>query len=157
MKINRPVLLTASLLLLAAGRVKSQSLVNSTGQTIVSNDYQVEYSIGEIAITTFSDNTNQLTQGLLQPSIKVINAECDIINDELQYFPNPTYNYLRIVGRHDWITGYQIYAADGKLVSNTRYFNNYIDLSKLASGMYIIRLLPGCNGSFKTIKIIKLL
>lgn len=135
--------------------VRGQSVVNVTGQTLTSTNYQFEYSIGEISITTLSATNNQVTQGLLQPSVKVVDPSCDIINNTFQYFPNPTSNYIRLVGRHDWITGYQIYAADGKLVSNTRFTNNYIDLSKLASGMYIIRLLPGCGGEYKTLKIIK--
>lgn len=154
MKINKNGFFLICLVLMG-GMARGQSLVNSTGQTLVTTDYQVEYSIGEISITTLPGGNNQVTQGLLQPSVKVVDPSCDIINNTLQYFPNPTLDYIRIVGRHDWITSYQIYAADGKLVSNTRYFNNYIDLRKLASGMYIIRLLPGCGGEYKTLKIIK--
>lgn len=154
MKINK-ILFFLLGLALSGPLVKGQTVVNSTGQTLVSTDYQIEYSIGEIAITTLPGGNNQVTQGVLQPAVKVADPTCDIINNTLQYFPNPTQDYIRIVGRHDWITSYQIYAADGKLVSNTRYFNNYIDLRKLASGMYIIRLLPGCGGEYKTLKIIK--
>lgn len=142
-------------LICSMGVARGQSVVNSTGATLVTTGYQIEYSIGEISITTISGGNYQVTQGVLQPSVKVADAACDIINNTFQYFPNPTTDYIRLVGRHDWITSYQIYAADGKLVSNTRFFNNYIDLRKLASGMYIIRLLPGCGGEFKTLKIIK--
>jgi len=47
-----------------------QTLVNSTGNTIKNNSYYFEYSLGEIAITTISNSSNNATQGLLQPTVK---------------------------------------------------------------------------------------
>ena len=47
-----------------------QTLVNSTGNTIKNNSYHFEYSVGEIAVTTISNKTNNTTQGLLQPAIE---------------------------------------------------------------------------------------
>jgi len=47
-----------------------QTLVNSTGNTIKNNFYYFEYSVGEIAITTISNSSNNATQGLLQPTVK---------------------------------------------------------------------------------------
>lgn len=133
----------------------SQALVNTTGSTISSSSYIFEYSIGEISITTLSSVNNNLTQGLLQPSLKISNPVCRYINDTLQYFPNPTRDKIRIIGRYNWIHSYIIYAADGKLVGNRSYFNNYIDISHLAAGMYLVVLYPGCDGKFKTLKILK--
>lgn len=133
----------------------SQTLVNTTGNTISNNSYVIEYSIGEIAITTHSSINNDVTQGLLQPSLKVQNSDCGFVNDIIQYFPNPTQNLIRIVGRHDWIKSYNIYQADGKLVARSDYFNNYIDITKLSSGVYFVVLYPGCDGKFKTLKILK--
>jgi hypothetical protein len=137
--------------------LRAQSLVGATGTTLNSNGYSLEYAVGEISIHTLaaSGNTSFLTQGLLQPSVKVINPACDIVNDILQFFPNPTINKIRIVGRNDWITHYMIYAADGKLMATAPFVNNFIDLTRFAAGLYLVRLLPGCDGQFKTLKIVK--
>ncbi len=135
--------------------LKAQTLANSTGQTIVTSQYLIEYSVGEVAITTYSNAKIFLTQGLLQPNIKILLPDCEIINQQFQYFPNPTYDKLRLVGRNDWIDSYQIFAMDGKLVRNERFYNNEINLTNLAAAAYIVRLLPGCDGNFKTLKIIK--
>jgi hypothetical protein len=147
--------LTAILFSFCFSGLSAQSLVNSTGATISGSGFNVEYSIGEISITTLSATSNYGTQGLLQPSVKAVNPACEIVNDVLQYFPNPTINKIRIVGRHDWITHYMIYAADGKLVAQQPFVNNYIDLTRYSAGLYLVRLLPGCDGQFKTLKIVK--
>jgi hypothetical protein len=134
---------------------QSQSLVNTTGNTIVSNSYQIEYSVGEISITTLAGSSNFITQGLLQPTLKVINPDCQIINEPLQNFPNPTRDKLRLVGQFDWITGYHIYAADGKLVRVASFINNYIDISNLPAATYFIKLYPACDNKYKVLKVVK--
>src|SRR5689334_10331664 len=77
-------------------RASAQKLVNTTGNTISDNAYIFEYSVGEISITTLTTtgNVNYITQGLLQPNVKLINPGCLIVNDTLNYFPNPTRNIL---------------------------------------------------------------
>ena len=46
-------------------------------------------------------------------------------------------------------------AVDGKLVRSGSFVSNQIDISTLAGGVYFIRLLPGCNNQFRTLKVIK--
>jgi hypothetical protein len=142
--------------ILSCGKVNAQQLTNTTGATIKNDRITVEYSIGEIAISTLSNSGKDVTQGLLQPSIKVVTPDCDMINGELKFFENATKDKLRIVGIHDWIKSYQVYAADGRLIRYENYYNNHIDVSGLpAAGIYFIRLLPGCNGQYKTLKFMK--
>ncbi|RYY55789.1 MAG: T9SS type A sorting domain-containing protein [Chitinophagaceae bacterium] len=138
---------------------QSQSVVNSTGATISNPEFSLEYSIGEISIQTVGNGTGDgivtLTQGLLQPSVKLIDPACEVINDTVQFFPNPANRMLSVVSLYDWITGYHIYAADGKLVRVATFINNQIDLSNLASAVYFIKLFPGCNNKFRVLKVIK--
>lgn len=142
-------------LLLTVLTASSQTVVNAGGSTIANASTVLEYSIGEIAITTLTGTNNQATQGLLQPKLKVIDPSCEIINSELLSFENPTRDKVRLVGRYDWISDYQIYAADGKLIAYSRFANNYIELSRLPAAVYFIRLFPGCNGNYKVIKVVK--
>jgi hypothetical protein len=142
--------------ILSSVNLNAQQLVNSTGATIKNDHLVLEYSVGEIAIATLSTSGKDVTQGLLQPSIKVSNPGCDIISGEIKFFENATKDKLRIIGIHDWITSYQVYAADGRLIRYQNYYNNYIDVSGLpAAGIYFVRLLPGCNGQYKILKFMK--
>ncbi len=137
----------------------SQTVVNTTGNTISTADYTFEYSIGEVSITTLQETVNPtnffITQGLLQPQVKFVNPACEIINDTVQFFPNPTRNILSVVSRYDWITSYVIYAADGKLVRFAPFINNQIDISALANAVYFIKLFPGCDNKYRVLKVIK--
>ena len=133
----------------------AQSVINSTGASLKDGSYQIEYSIGEISITTLSAGSNFITQGLLQPQVKYLNPQCEIINAPIQTFPNPTRDKFRMVGQFDWITGYHIYAADGKLVRIASFYNNYINLSNLPAATYFIKLYPACDNKFKVLKVVK--
>ncbi|HEY6505834.1 MAG TPA: T9SS type A sorting domain-containing protein [Chitinophagaceae bacterium] len=137
--------------------VQAQRLVNTTGNTIGNNNITIEYSVGEIAITTLvgPNNTNYVTQGLLQPTVKITEPSCEIINDTLNFFPNPTENILSVIARSDWITGYHIYATDGKLVRVAPFISNQINMYNLPGGAYFIKLFPGCNNKYRILKVIK--
>lgn len=136
--------------------INAQQIVNTTGNTISNGSYIFEYSVGELAaITTLTGTDNNVTQGVLQPNVKVINPVCSVINGPFQYIASPAYDKIRLVGQYNWIDSYQIFAADGKLVRSTNFYNNEIDLSNLSNGVYFIRMLPGCDGNYKTIKIFK--
>jgi hypothetical protein len=137
--------------------IQAQTLVNTTGSTVTDGKTTIEYSIGEISITVLSgaNNTNYVAQGLLQPTLKVTNPDCAIINDSLNYFPNPTVNILSVVAKTDWITGYRIYSTDGKLVRMAPFISNQINMYNLPGGVYFIKLYPGCDDKNRVLKVIK--
>jgi Secretion system C-terminal sorting domain len=137
--------------------VSGQKLINTTGTTVTDTKYIIEYSVGEISIATLTapSGASSITQGLLQPNIKVINPACAVVNDTINCFPNPVDKILSVVGRVDWITGYHIYAADGKLVRVANFVNNQINMYNLPDGAYFIKLYPGCDDKFRVLKVIK--
>lgn len=135
--------------------VNSQTLTNTTGSTLINSGYYFEYSIGEVSITSLQNNSFVVTQGLLQPNLKRTPPPCDFMSNKFISFENPTSNLVRLVGQYDWITSYQIFSVDGKLVKSASFYNNVIEISDLPSALYFIKLFPGCNGTFKTIKILK--
>lgn len=150
-----PLFYTILIAFLSSFQCYSQTVVNTTGQTITNDNFAFEYSIGEVSIVTLGNTENALTQGLLQPNLKVLNPSCDVINSGLLSFENPTSDKVRIVGRYDWITDYRIYAVDGKLVRVAKFYNNYINIASLPPAVYFIQLYPGCNGNYRTFKIVK--
>lgn len=135
----------------------AQKLVNTTGNTLSNDKYIIEYSVGEISITTLTEtaSASYVTQGLLQPNIKVINPACNVVNDTINCFPNPVEKILSVVGRLDWITNYRIYAADGKLVRIANFVSNQINMYNLPGGAYFIKLYPGCDNNYRVLKVIK--
>lgn len=64
----------------------SQSVVNSTGNTIKDSTYYIEYSIGEISISTLENKTNTATQGLLQPNFREQAAQAIIVTSNKNLF-----------------------------------------------------------------------
>jgi hypothetical protein len=134
---------------------KAQSVVNAGGASISGGGVVLEYSIGEVAITTQLSTSFYGTQGLLQPTLKFTGPYCAIIDAPMQTFPNPVTDKFRLVGQYDWITGYHVYAADGRLVMAQPFFNNYIDLSLLPTAVYFVKLFPGCNLKHKVLKVMK--
>jgi hypothetical protein len=137
----------------------AQSVIGSTGLSLKNDTYSIDYSIGELSIsiqsTSNNGTINYVSSGVSQPYMKVVNPGCDIINDGLSYFPNPTHDKLSVVGNYNWVTNYVIYDASGHQMANSNFYNNSIDLSRLNAGVYIIILYPGCDNKFKTFKIVK--
>ena len=85
---------------------KSQSIapsvINTSGGTFQSGYYQLEWSIGELALVgemTSSNNSLVITNGFIQPFIQYpANNNTNNIfgNDEIKIFPNPASAYVEI-------------------------------------------------------------
>lgn len=131
----------------------AQKLVNTTGSVLTTDVLIVEYSVGEICISTIENSANAFTQGLLQPYFKIVTPVCTGVKDRLVPYPNPSADRVNLWGAYDWITGYQLYAADGKLLQVVTNFSDHIKLAGLPNGVYFARLLPGCNGVYKVLKL----
>lgn len=61
-------------------------------------------------------------------------------NSELKVYPNPAVEYLNIKSNSLKIISYQIFDLSGRNVINEKHNNSPINVSKLASGNYIIRI-----------------
>jgi hypothetical protein len=85
---------------------KSQSIapsvINTSGGSFQSGYYQLEWSIGELALVeqmTSSNNSLVITNGFIQPFIQypaTINTNNVFGNDEIKIFPNPASSYVEI-------------------------------------------------------------
>ncbi len=78
----------------------------------------------------------------------------DTVNKKFSYYPNPVKDFLTI-NYEGKLTSVSIYNFAGQLVKsiNAKSINSKIDLSKLPTGNYILRVEE--NGQFKSFKIIK--
>jgi hypothetical protein len=158
MKYSRPFL-TAIIALLFSLASYSQSLIGVAGITVSNAEYSFDFSVGEINVPTMENTSNGeswvFSSSLLQPTVKMVEPGCEVINDLLDYYPNPTRNMLNLNPKYDWITGYRLYKANGNLVQANALFNNQINMSTLAPGIYFLQLLPGCNSKHRILKVVK--
>jgi hypothetical protein len=78
------------------------SVINTSGGSFQSGYYQLEWSIGELALVgamTSSNNSLVITNGFIQPFIQypATNNTNNIFgNDEIKVFPNPASSYVEI-------------------------------------------------------------
>lgn len=113
----------------------AQQVIGSTGTTWSANGITLDFTVGEIAITTLNDNTSILTQGFHQLPYALITI--DPVEPILfSLYPNPTSGLVVIEG--DNIQQTEIYALSGQKVFQTN--DSRFDISHLAAGVYIARI-----------------
>jgi len=72
------------------GQLLSPELISSSGESNVNSSFQLDWSIGELAIEPYSKNEYKLTQGFHQSDLKITTAT-EILGTKLicDVFPNP--------------------------------------------------------------------
>jgi len=141
--------------------------VNSSGGTAINSNMLHEWSIAEMAlITTLTAPEVVLTQGLLQP----VQTTLSISNpsgpkSKLSVYPNPAeetinFSITNIEGAMvDYklmsITGQTI--LQGESIGQSDTLNQSINISRLSSGTYLLRVFitRGNHHHTQTIKVIK--
>lgn len=141
------------------GQQISNQVVNSAGgfeQT--AGNYTIAYAIGEPVTTTLSTAPVTLTQGFLQPEIRVrTSIFIQKVDDNCAFkiFPNPTAERIFTDDLTD--RTFDILTIEGQIVGSYQPKNGNIDVSQLPQGAYFIRSLCGDakGGQFTTLKFIK--
>ena len=78
------------------------SVINTSGGSFQAGYYQLEWSIGELALIgemTSSNNSLVITNGFIQPFVQfpaTNNTNNLFVNDEIKIFPNPASSYVEI-------------------------------------------------------------
>ena len=78
------------------------SVINTSGGSFQAGYYQLEWSIGELALVgemTSSNNSLVITNGFIQPFVQfpaANNTNNLFGNDEIKIFPNPASSYVEI-------------------------------------------------------------
>ena len=150
------------------------SVINTSGGSFQSGYYQLEWSIGELALIgemTSSSNSLLITNGFIQPFIQypATNNTNNIFgNDEIKIFPNPASSYVEInlfTKQKGRIT-LSFYDAAGRkiLVANDSYYGvgliKRIPVSQLPNEVYLLHVdldaEPGYSSKKGVYKIIKI-
>lgn len=98
-------------------------------------------------------NQAQIKYDVIATGIK----EIKLNESELIIFPNPTKNSITIFQTEKKFTKYEIYALNGKLISENKIatINQKIDLSGYSEGMYIVKLIGKEKTTFKKIVVVE--
>tara|TARA_B100001250_G_scaffold142610_1_gene122005 strand:+ start:737 stop:1264 length:528 start_codon:yes stop_codon:yes gene_type:complete len=76
--------------------INSPILISSSGGTLIQNNYNLCFSLGEIAIETFTQSDVIITQGFHQDHYQVSTID-EISNQHaIDFFPNPTADLLNV-------------------------------------------------------------
>lgn len=140
----------------ASGGGVSPQVVNSAGNSLKSGYTIVDYSVGEIMITTLTSGTNRVTQGFLQPtkSQMVTGMASPSDQNKVALFPNPTLGHMsfRISAE---VVQLNVYGIDGVKHLSIEQPNGEIELSNLNKGVYYVELIGKDNLKLTYSKIIK--
>lgn len=171
----RTVLLLWGGFLLSASQLHAQpatqSVVNSTGNSYSGGFYQVDWSVGELALVNEMRSGNGqfvLTNGFLQSyEAGVPGTSPRFSGDEIRVLPNYTEDKIEVglLTRQQGKVMMQVYDANGRVVyrkSLVSYGAGHVEriaLRPLAAGTYILKIdlipAPGSvpkTGSYKIVK-----
>lgn len=126
--------------------INSPIVIGSGGDTWVQDNYNLSFTIGELAISTFSEGEIIFTQGFHQENYVITQIDDYIKDISVSIFPNPTQDIINIKGD----LGNQkasLYIKDTKgsvlysLLDFTGNQTQQINLNSFAQGVYFLEII----------------
>lgn len=167
----RTVLLIWGSIFLSFAQLHAQSVVNATGNSYSGGFYQLDWSVGELALVNemrSADGQYMITNGFLQSSeAGIANPNHRFSDDEIRIRPNFTNDKVEVslLTRQQGKVMIQVFDVSGRVVfrkSGVSYGAGNIEtiaLRSLASGTYFLKVdlvpAPGSvpkTGSYKIVK-----
>lgn len=143
-------------LFLSGSMLYGQEVISTQGNSYSNANGSIDYSIGEVVISTGTDGTNDLTQGFHQTNWNYVGLEDHSPNYEAIIFPNPTQEELSIKSSKFENVNYVLYDALGKKVIEGKLEGELTSfpVTELAPGNYSLALRAN-NETLKVFKLIK--
>jgi len=129
-----------------SGIINSPSVIASSGGTLIQNEYNLCFSLGELAIETFIEGDVILTEGFHQDNYQISQISEIPSGYQIDIYPNPTKDILRVdcnkLGGQGSLSiknikGSEVYFLSTFLTQETQS----IDLTKLTQGVYFLEIL----------------
>jgi hypothetical protein len=115
-------------------------VVNSAGQNFSASSAQLNFNIGEIAITKISGTSNTITQGFLQPKSSLLSVDKNELANDHSVYPNPTSDLIHFKINNKESYTIKIIDAFGRIAFNSTLTNGSISLANYTNGLYQIVL-----------------
>jgi len=124
--------------------------VSSSGGQWIQGDYNLCFSLGEIAIETHISNSVILTQGFHQESFyEIVELDKGVSKHNIKIYPNPTENSININCNVNEKIALTIQDVKGNIIYSRNDISgnetHKIDLSQLAQGIYLLDILLDLN------------
>jgi len=162
MKINSPLVF----LLIWSTSIYAQdinpSVLASAGESSSTNNFQLDWTLGEVAVTTLRNSDSQITQGFHQPDYLItslVNIHPNI--GSIDIFPIPATDFVNVNVQlnQPQAINYLLYNSQGQLirqVENTSDLLQQFNLNTLSAGTYFLQIQLTNNQHSSSFKIIKL-
>ena len=126
--------------------VTSPQVISTVGGNWIQNNYNLSFTVGEIAVVTHIEQSTILTQGFHQENYQLVNLSELSSNYKVTVFPNPTQDQLNIsfdIPNHiatiriKDVTGKTLYIKPDFLTDE----DQKVDLVSLAQGIYWLEII----------------
>lgn len=165
--IMKKIILVFFILLWWSGGLFAQKInpqvISSAGSRYQTNTMSIDWTLGELSITTIQGTSNIISQGFHQ-SRYIVTATDELSKDlrNISVYPNPTSDLIQMDISFDVVRSVHVYLKDvnGKQIWNNKYYGQQItestSLSNLPNGMYFLSFIIDGNKSTQTFKIQKI-
>ena len=149
-----------SLMMLSVMILSAQSDVVPVGGTATGSGGTVTYTVGQIAVQTYSNGTFTISEGVQQPyEIQIIGVDdYPGITLNAMVYPNPTVGNVQLTINNEQLEGeVKVFDMNGKFLFSKRIERQNIEIpmSDLATGTYFVNVLDGTQ-VLKTFKVVKM-
>lgn len=128
----------------------AQSSICSTGSTISSGGYEIDYSLGIVSSVILRNDSVEICPGVIQPGSKSGTGITLVDNEEPFFiFPNPSSGTIQISGTNRAMNVSILNSLGQVIETRSTNSNSPIDISHLANGVFT---LITNNQSFKLLK-----
>lgn len=144
------------MLLLNSAGIFAQELVSAQGESLSNASGSIDFSIGELVISTESNANNTLTQGFHQTAWEFVSLEDHLPAFSMSIFPNPTSELLTINSAvYDGVS-YKMYDKSGRIVLAGELTDELtqLNVASFSDGSYSILLEQG-NEPIKQFHLLK--
>ena len=128
------------------GFIASPQVISTVGGNWIQNNFNLSFTVGEIAVVTYIEQSTILTQGFHQENYQLVNLSELSSNYKVTVFPNPTQDQLNIsfdIPNHiatiriKDVTGKTLYIKPDFLTDE----DQKVDLVSLAQGIYWLEII----------------
>jgi hypothetical protein len=124
------------------GQITSPSVISSSGNSYNNGGVNMDYTLGEIVVETYTNSNTILTQGFHQGILKVTTS-VENIDIKTKVYPNPTTNFIIIELEKNVNADILVYDINGKLVIKDKLNDEnqkQFDFSFLKQGNYFLHI-----------------
>lgn len=157
----KPLILLSTLFCLSIfSQSISKQIISASGESFNNANANISFTIGEtiVGLMTSQNGILQLGSGF-HPAfqMELLSIDEDLLNDQIQIFPNPTNELLNISSYNLGLLSVKVTNLNGKIIYSGSILNNStVDFSSFSKGVYLLIIEENnTNNKSTTYKIIK--